>query len=57
MRSIRSRFAVSATSDGRSGLQVLDLFSKIFFRFAQFSLKTSEQFVILSLGECEIVIR
>ena len=56
MHSIRSRFAVAATSDGRSSLQVLDLSSEIFFRFAKFLLKTSQQLVLLSLSECEIVI-
>ena len=54
---ISSRFAVSATYDGFSGLQALDFFSEIFFRFPKFLLKTSKQFVLLSLGKCEIVIR
>ena len=41
----------------QSDLQALDFFSEIVFCFAKFLLKTSKQFVILSLGECEIVIR
>jgi hypothetical protein len=56
MHFIRSRFAFSATYDGFSGLQALDFFSEIFFRFAKFLLKASKQFVLFSLGECEIVI-
>jgi hypothetical protein len=41
----------------RSDLQALDFFSEIFFRFPKFLLKTSKQFVLFSLGKCEIVIR
>ena len=42
---------------GVSELQALDFFSEIFFRFAKSLLKASKQFVLFTLGECEIVIR
>jgi hypothetical protein len=56
MHFIRSCFAVSATYDGFSGLQALDFFSEIFFRFTKSLLKASKQFVLFSFGKCEVVI-
>src|SRR4029453_11320256 len=41
----------------KSDLQTLDFFSEIFFRFPKLLLKTSKQFVLFSVGKCEIVIR
>ena len=57
MHFIRSRFRPSAMYDGLSNLEALDFFSEIFFRFPKSLLKTSKQFVLFSVGKCEIVIR